>query len=76
MSIYNTHELIEEPLVDLGEIVDLVNSITGLHSLADHENTVVGRLIEGSIDVVNLDILVSDESVCTLTDPRNYVPET
>ena len=61
-------QLVQEPFVDLGEIVDLIYSVAGTHCLGDHEYTLVGRLPESLLQVSDLEFLVADESVRSLTD--------
>ena len=61
-------QLVQEPFVDLGEIVDLIYRVAGAHSLGDHEDAFVGRLPESLLQVGDLEFLVADESVRSLTD--------
>ena len=61
-------EFLEEPLVDLCKFVDLVNGVTLVHSLRDDEHTLVGRLAQSCVDIVNLKFLILYEAVHTLTN--------
>ena len=61
-------ELVKEPLVDLCELVDAVNGVSGPHCLGYHEYTGVGRLAESCLYVGNLEFLVAYESVGSLAD--------
>ena len=61
-------KLVKEPLVDLGEVMDLVDSVTGAHCLGNNEYTVVCRLPQGSLNVRHLQFLVSYEAMGSLAD--------
>ena len=61
-------ELLEEPAVDFGEFVDLVDGVAGGKCLFNHEDALVGRFAEGSVDIVYLEFLVVDEAVHALAD--------
>ncbi|GKT45601.1 LOW QUALITY PROTEIN: uncharacterized protein ColSpa_05782 [Colletotrichum spaethianum] len=43
-------ELVEEPLVDLGELPDLLDGVARVHGVGDGEQTLVGRRLELVID--------------------------
>ena len=68
VGLHDVLQLIEEPFVDLGEVVDLIYRVAGAHSLGDHEYTLVGRLPESLLQVGDLEFLVADESVRPLAD--------
>ena len=68
VGLHDVLQLIEEPFVDLGEVVDLIYRVAGAHSLGDHEDAFVGRLPESLLQVGDLELLVADESVRSLTD--------
>ena len=61
-------EFLEEPLVDLCKFVDLVDGVALMHSLRDDEHTLVGRLAQSCVDIVNLKFLILHEAVHTLTN--------
>ena len=61
-------QFLQEPLVDLGQVVNLVNGITLVHSLRDDEDTLVGWLLQGSVDVSDFQLLVLHEAVHALTN--------
>ena len=61
-------ELLEEPLVNLGEVVNLIDRIASLHGLGDDKNTLVGRFAESLVDVIDLNDLVFDKAMHTLTN--------
>ena len=61
-------QLLEEPLVNLGQIMNLINGVSLVHSLGDDEDTLVSRLAQSSVDVRNLKLLVLNEAVHALTD--------
>jgi hypothetical protein len=50
-------ELVEEPLVDLGKVVDLVDGVVEVeHGVGDREETLVGGDGEGLVDVLGLEV--------------------
>ena len=61
-------ELLQEPLVNLSEVMNLVDSITTMHSLRNHEHTLICRLTKSSIDIFNFKFLVLNETVHALTN--------
>ena len=61
-------ELIEEPAVNLRQVVNLVHSIAFVHGFGDDEDTLVGRLTERLVDIGNLQFLVLNESVHALAN--------
>ncbi len=61
-------EFLQEPLVDLGEVVYLVNGIAGLHGLADDEDALVGWFVQCLVDVGHLQNLVLQEAVHALSN--------
>lgn len=62
-------ELVEEPLVDLGEVVDLVDGVVFVeHGLADGEPAAVGGVLELEVEVVKLVALEADEAGVDLAD--------
>ena len=61
-------QLLEEPLVNLSQLVDIVNGISLVHSLRDDEDTLVCRFTKSSVDIRNLEFLVLNEAVHALTD--------
>ena len=61
-------EFLEEPLVDLCKFVNLVDGVALMHSLRDDEHTLVGRLAQSCVDIVNLKFLILYEAMHTLTN--------
>ena len=68
VNINNMLEFFEEPLVYLCKLVNLVDGISGMHGLGDDEHALVGRFTQGSIYIRNLQFLVLNKSVHTLTN--------
>ena len=66
--VYNALQAVQEPLVNLGQFIDAVNGVTLGESLADSEQTLVGRLLECLVQIIELDALVLNESVHALAD--------
>ena len=64
----NVVELLEEPAVNLRQFMDLVDGITLVESLFDDEDSLVGGCLECGIHIVNLQFVVSDESVHALSN--------
>ena len=65
-------QLVKEPIVYLGESMDLVDSISCKHCLGNHKDTPVCRFAQSLVHISDLKLLVADESVCSLP----YHPET
>ena len=62
-------ELMEEPAVNLGELVDALDVVVRkVHCLRDDEDALVGRLAEGLVDIGNAEFLVFHEAVHALPD--------
>ena len=61
-------ELLEEPLVNLGEVVNLIDRIASPHCLGDDEHALVGRFAKSLVDVIDLNDLVLDKAMHTLAD--------
>ena len=60
-------QLLQEPLVDLGQLVNTVDGVFGkMHRLRDDEDALVGRLAKSRINVGNLQLLVLYEAVHAL----------
>jgi len=68
INVDDVFQLIEEPLVDLGQIMNLVDGIALMHGLGDHEHALVGGFTERGIDVVDLQLLVFHKTVHALSD--------
>ena len=68
VGIVDINQLLEEPFVNLSEIVDLVYSITLLESLFNHENTLVCWFTKCSVYVVNLELFVFNKTVHALSN--------
>ena len=68
-AVNNVLELVEEPLVDLGQLVNLVDRVVLVeHSLTDSEPSAVGRVLELVVEVLELVALESDESGINLSN--------
>ena len=67
-SLHDVHQLVEEPLVNLGEVVNLVYCVACTHSLRDDEDTLVGRFAQCFVDVFDNQLLVFHETVHALTN--------
>ncbi|KAI6760251.1 hypothetical protein HG531_013452 [Fusarium graminearum] len=68
-AVNNVLQLVKEPLVDLGQLMDLVNGVVLVeHGLADSEPSTVGRVLELKVKILKLVALESNESRVDLTD--------
>ena len=68
-AVNNVLELVEEPLVDLGQLVNLVDRVVLVeHSLTDSEPSAVGGVLELVVEVLELVTLESDESGVNLSN--------
>ena len=61
-------QLLEEPAVDLRQLVDALDGVPVLQRVRDDEDALVGRMGERGVDVVDLELLVRDEAVHALSD--------
>ena len=61
-------QLLQEPAVDLRQLMELFNGIADLQGLRHHEDTHIRRFVEGGGDVGNLDLVVLHEAMHTLPD--------
>ena len=66
--VHDVHQLLQEPAVNLGELVNLVDGVAGTHSLGDDEDALVGRLAQCLVNIGNLQLLVVNEAVHALTN--------
>ena len=64
--LHDILQLVEEPFVYLGQVVNLIDGITGTHSLRDDKDTFVGRLTQCLIDIGNDQFLIFHETVHAL----------
>ena len=56
-------QLLQEPAVNFGKLVDTVHGVAFAHGLGDNENTLVGRLHQRPVDVVDIQVMIANESV-------------
>ena len=61
-------ESLEEPHVDLGELLDALDGVTLLQGLSDGEDAQVGGVLQGVVEVVEAGVVVAHESVHALSD--------
>ncbi len=61
-------QLIEEPLVYLGQVMYLVDGVSLVHGLGDDKDTLVRGLTERLVDIGNFQFLVLHKSVHALSD--------
>ena len=61
-------QLVEEPAVDLRQIVDLIDGVALVHGLGNDEDTLVRRLTQRRVDVVDLQLLVLHIAVHSLSN--------
>ena len=68
VDVNNMLEFLQEPLVDLGELVNLVDGISLVHRLGDDEDTLVGRLPQSTVDILDVQLFVRHEAMHALSD--------
>ena len=68
LQVYDMLQSLQEPLVNLGELLDMVDGVTFLQSLCDGKDTEVGRIGKCILQVVELGVVVAHESVHALSD--------
>ena len=61
-------QLIQEPGVDLGQLIDTLHAVTLHQSLCHSEDTQVGRVRQLLLQVVEVDVVVAYKSVHTLAN--------
>ena len=69
VAIHNVLDLVQEPLVDLGQLVDLVNGVVLVeHSLSNGQPAAIGGVAESLIEVIELVTLETKVLRVNLTD--------
>ena len=69
VAIHNVLDLVQEPLVDLGQLVDLVNGVVLVeHSLSNSQPAAIGGVAESLIEVIELITLETKVFRVNLTD--------
>ena len=66
--VHDVHELLQEPLVNLRQVMNLVDGVSGTHRLADDKYTVVGRFTQCLVDIGDHQLLVLHKTVHALPD--------
>lgn len=68
-AVDNVLQLVEEPLVDLGQLMDLLDRVVLVeHGLADGEPSAVSGVLKLKVEILKLVALESDESGVDLAD--------
>ena len=68
VNVADVLQLLQEPLVNLRQIMYLVDGVSLCHCLCNDEDTLVGRLLQGFVDIFDYKFLVLDETVHSLSD--------
>ena len=66
--IYDILHALDEPRVNLGQLLDALDGVTFLQSLSNGEDTEVGRVGKLLIQVIKLGVVVAYEAVHSLTN--------
>ena len=66
--IVNGFQLNKKPVIDFCEIMNPLNAITGFESTGNRINAHIGRFRKCLVNIFEFDIVVSDETVCSLAD--------
>jgi len=66
--IYDILHALDEPRINLGQLLDALDCVTFLQSLGDGEDTEVGRVRKFLIQVIKLGVVVAYETVHPLTN--------
>ena len=61
-------QLGEEPLVYLGEVVNLLYGVAEMKGFLHHEHTLVGGGFKGCIHIINFQFVIADKAVQTLSN--------
>ncbi len=67
INLDNMLQFFEEPLINLGQLMNIVNGVALMHSLWYHKDTLISRLAQSSINIVNLKLLVFNKAMHALT---------
>ena len=68
IGLMNLVKLLQEPTIDLGQIMNLVDSVTCLKCLFNNEDTLISRLSQGFIYIINLQFFIIYKAVHALTN--------
>ena len=66
--IYDILHALDEPRINLGQLLDALDGVTFLQSLGDGEDTEVGRVGKFLIQIIELGVVVAYETVHSLTN--------
>ena len=59
---------LQEPVVDLRQLMNPLHAVAIIHRLRDSENTLVRRRLESGIQIIHAQVFVLREAVHTLSD--------
>ena len=68
VGVENVLQLLQEPLVNLCEVVDLVDGVAAMKGFLHHQYTLISWCLEGSFHIVNFQLLIADKTMKTLSD--------
>ena len=66
--VHDVLHALQEPRVNLGELVDTVHGIAFFQCLCNGEDTQVGRILQFLVQIVKLGVVIAHESVHALTN--------
>ena len=58
----------QEPLIDLGQLLDAINGVAFLQGLCNGKDAQVGGILKGIVEVVEADVVVANEAVHALSN--------
>lgn len=58
LHVDDMHQLVKEPLVDVGQLVNVINGTALVHSVGDGKQALVRRILELFIDILTERVLL------------------
>ena len=66
--IYDMLQALQEPNINLSELLDMFHRVAFFQSLSNGEDTEIGRILQGVLKVIKLSVIVADKSMHALTN--------
>ena len=67
-SVHDVLQFLQEPFVNLGQLMNLVYRVTCTHGFADHEDALVRRLTKGFVHILYNQFLILYEAMHSLAN--------
>ena len=66
ISADDVFQFVQKPFVNLGQVVNLIYSVTSPHCLRNHENTLISRFTEFFVYIIDFKFLIGHKPVSSL----------